>query len=68
MNIECPAQAEERLIHFVSKDAMDIDGFGRETVSTFYSEGWLETIPDIYTLDFEKIATLEGWKEKVLIN
>lgn len=60
MNIECPAQAEERLIHFVSKDAMDIDGFGRETVSTFYSEGWLETIPDIYTLDFEK---LQRWKD-----
>ena len=64
VNIECPAQAEERLIHFVSKDAMDIDGFGRETVSTFSNEGWLETIPDIYALDFEKIAALEGWKEK----
>lgn len=64
VNIECPAQSEERLIHFVSKDAMDIDGFGRETVSSFYSEGWLKTIPDIYALDFEKIAALEGWKEK----
>ena len=34
-NIECPAQAEERLIHFVSKGAMDMDGLGRETVIDF---------------------------------
>ena len=64
VNAECEAQAEERLIHFVSKDAMDIDGFGRETVSSFYAAGLLRSIPDIYKLDFEKIGQLEGWKEK----
>ncbi|MFN3939324.1 MAG: NAD-dependent DNA ligase LigA [Chitinophagales bacterium] len=64
INIECPAQAEERLIHFVSKEAMDIDGFGRETVSEFYQRGWLRSIQDIYTLNFNEVLQLEGWKEK----
>ncbi len=70
VNAECPAQAEERLIHFVSKDAMDIDGFGRETVSEFYNNTDLnfKTIPDIYKLDFTEIAKLEGWKSKSISN
>ncbi|MCB9020364.1 MAG: NAD-dependent DNA ligase LigA [Chitinophagales bacterium] len=63
-NIECPAQAEERLIHFVSKGAMDMDGLGRETVIDFFRRGWLKTIPDIYRLPYEEILALEGWKEK----
>lgn len=63
-NMECPAQVEEKLIHFVSKEAMDIDGFGRETVSEFYKQGWLQSIQDIYTLKPENILALEGWKEK----
>ena len=63
-NIECPAQAEERLIHFVSKGAMDMDGLGRETVIDFFRRGWLKTIPDIYRLPYEEILSLEGWKEK----
>lgn len=64
INMECPAQAEEKLIHFVSKEAMNIDGFGRETVSEFYKQGWLQSIQDIYTLKPENILALEGWKEK----
>ena len=70
VNAECPAQAEERLIHFVSKDAMDIDGFGRETVNEFYNNPDLnfKTIPDIYKLDFDQIAKLEGWKAKSISN
>ena len=63
-NTECPAQAEERLIHFVSKDAMDIDVMGRETVLDFYRRGWLTTIPDIYRLPYDAILELDGWKEK----
>ena len=63
-NIECPAQAEERLIHFVSKGAIDMDGLGRETVIDFFRRGWLKTIPDIYRLPYEEILSLEGWKEK----
>lgn len=70
VNAECPAQAEERLIHFVSKDAMDIDGFGRETMIEFYNNDSIrcKKIPDIYSLDFSAIAQLEGWKEKSINN
>jgi DNA ligase (NAD+) len=64
INIECPAQTEERLIHFVSKEAMDIDGMGRETVLEFFRKGWLKGIPDIYRLPYTSIRELEGWKEK----
>jgi len=64
INIECPAQAEERLIHFVSKGAMDIDGMGRETVLDFYRRGWLSSVPDIYRLPYHNILELDGWKER----
>ena len=68
INAECAAQVEEKLIHFVSKEAMDIDGFGRETVSAFYQLGMLRTLPDIYHLDYTTISKLEGWKEKSIQN
>ena len=41
-NVDCPAQTEERAIHFVSKDAMDIDGCGRETVIEFIERGFVK--------------------------
>jgi DNA ligase (NAD+) len=63
-NADCPAQTEERAIHFVSKDAMDIDGCGRETVIEFIQRGFIKTIEDLYRLPYEQIVGLEGWKEK----
>ncbi len=68
INIECPAQVVERIIHFVSKDAMDIRGFGEANVRKFYEWGLLGDIPGIYTLDFEKIAQLEGFGKKSIDN
>lgn len=68
INIECPAQVVERMIHFVSKDAMDIRGFGEANVRKFYELGWLHDIPGIYKLDFEKIAALEGFGKKSIDN
>ncbi len=68
INIECPAQVVERIIHFVSKDAMDIRGFGEANVRKFYELGLLGDIPGIYTLDFEKIAQLEGFGKKSIDN
>jgi DNA ligase (NAD+) len=47
---------------------MDIDGFGRETISEFFKLNIIDSIPDIYHLDFDKIKTLEGWKEKSIQN
>ena len=68
VNIECPAQVVERIIHFVSKDAMDMRGFGEANVRKFYELGWLKDIPGIYTLDFNKIGELEGFGERSISN
>ncbi len=68
INIECPAQVVEKIIHFVSKDALDIRSFGEANVRKFYELGLLKDIPGIYTLDFGKIVTLEGFKEKSITN
>jgi DNA ligase (NAD+) len=64
INIECPAQVVEKIIHFVSKDAMDIRGFGDANVRKFFELGLLKDIPGIYTLDFSQIAGLEGFGQK----
>lgn len=68
INIECPAQVVERIIHFVSKDAMDIRGFGEANVRKFYELGILHDIPGIYELDFDKIGTMEGFGKKSIEN
>ena len=68
INIECEAQVVEKMIHFVSKDAMDIKSFGEANVRKFYELGLLKDIPGMYTLDFEKIGGLEGFGKKSLEN
>jgi len=68
INIECPAQVVERIIHFVSKDAMDIRGFGDANVRKFYELGLLTDIPSVYKLDFEKISGMEGFGQKSINN
>jgi DNA ligase (NAD+) len=67
-NADCPAQAEERIIHFVSKDAMDIDGLGRAIVVDFIQRQYIKTMEDIYRLPFEAILQLEGWGERSVEN
>jgi len=59
----CSAQLVERLIHFVSRTAFDIDGLGGKTIQEFYNEGWLHSPADIFKLPEreEVIATREGW-------
>jgi DNA ligase (NAD+) len=64
INIECPAQVVERIIHFVSKDAMDIRGFGEANIRKFYELGLLKDIPGIYKLNFKKIGEMEGFGER----
>jgi len=64
----CPYQLEERIIHFVSKGAMDIDGLGKDIVKKFIKLGIIKTIPDIYTLNYNAVLNLEGWKEKSVTN
>lgn len=60
----CGAQYLQRMIFHVSKDGMDIDGFGKSYVERFYELGWLKDISDIYDLNFDKIAQLEGFGKK----
>ncbi len=68
VNINCPAQVVERIIHFVSKDAMDIRSFGAANVQKFFELGFLKDVPGIYQLPFNKIAELEGFGEKSIQN
>lgn len=68
INIECPAQVVERIIHFVSKDAMDIRGFGDANVRKFYEMGLLKDIPGIYKLDFSTISEQDGFGKKSIDN
>jgi len=67
----CPAQRIERLRHFVSRVAMDIDGLGEKTIVEFFEAGWLDHGPaDIFRLKAHRsaILTREGWKEKSVDN
>jgi DNA ligase (NAD+) len=63
-NYNCEAQILQRMIHHVSKDAMDIDGFGKSYLERFYQLGWIKNIADIYRLDYDAIAKLEGFGQK----
>ena len=68
INIECEAQVVEKMIHFVSKDALDIKSFGEANVRKFYELGLLKDIPGIYELTYERIGELEGFGKKSLDN
>jgi DNA ligase (NAD+) len=68
VNSCCPAQVLEKLLHFASKDAMDIRGLGQALIEKFYTLGLLTSIPQIYQLDFSAIAQLEGFKSKSIEN
>lgn len=68
INIECPAQVVERIIHFVSKDALDIRSFGEQQVRRFYELGLLKDIPGLYKLDYEAIGQLDGFGTKSIAN
>lgn len=67
-NPACTAQIVERMIHFVSKDAMDIKSFGDANIRKFYELGLLKNIPQIYNLDFSIIGKLEGFGKKSVDN
>ncbi len=60
----CPAQSSEKIIHFVSKGALDIEGLGKDIVKRFMDEGIIKGVEDIYALDYNRILKLDGWKDK----
>lgn len=67
-NCTCGEQDLQKMIFHVSKEAMDIDGFGKSYVEKFYQLGWLKDISDLYNLDYEKISALEGFGQKSVDN
>ncbi len=69
-NSACPKKNIESLIHFASRNAMNIDGLGDEIIEDFYNEGLLKTIPDFYNLKNyrENITELEGYGAKKVSN
>ncbi|ASM72487.1 DNA ligase [Pseudosulfitobacter pseudonitzschiae] len=70
----CPAQAVEKLKHFVSRSAFDIDGLGAKQVEQFHADGWIAEPADIFTLrdrygsGMQQLKNREGWGEKSATN
>lgn len=70
INKECPARHIEGLIHFVSRDAMNVDGLGERIIEDFYNMGYIRNFTDIYKLSSKKeeLMELEGFGEKSVNN
>lgn len=68
LNPNCPAQLKEGLIHFVSRDAMNIDGVGEKVVENLFREGLVSSIDDLYRLTKEQLLPLERMGEKSVTN
>ncbi|HTW06537.1 MAG TPA: NAD-dependent DNA ligase LigA, partial [Acidimicrobiales bacterium] len=68
INVECPGQQVQRISHFASRGAMDIEGLGERTVALFCREGLLADVADIYSLDFERARSFDGFGALSLSN
>lgn len=66
INQDCPARVVESIIHFASRDAMNIDTLGDKRIEFFHQQAWLNNVEDIYTLEKKRdlILACEGYKEK----
>ncbi|MCM3217471.1 NAD-dependent DNA ligase LigA [Niallia taxi] len=68
INPKCPAQIREGLIHFVSRNAMNIDGLGERVVSQLFQEKLIEDVADLYKLTYDQLISLERMGEKSVTN
>lgn len=70
LNKECPSRKIEGIIHYCSRDAMDIEGLGSAVVEELFAEGFIKDIPDLYDLyqHIEEIKELDGWGDKAVNN
>ena len=70
VNPSCPAKQIEAIIHFASKDAMDIEGMGEKVVEQFFNQGFFTNIAEIYSLmdHRDDIISLDGWQSKSIDN
>ena len=64
LNSECDAQIYRAIIHFASRECMDIDGMGEAVVETLISKGYIKDVADIYYLKYDDIKTLDRYGEK----
>ena len=64
INPYCPAQHLQKMIYFVGKSGLDLEGLGKKNIERLIREGLVRTIPDFFRLDAEKLANLDGWGEK----
>ncbi|MCB9432589.1 MAG: NAD-dependent DNA ligase LigA [Ardenticatenaceae bacterium] len=67
-NLSCPEQLVRRVEYFVSRGAMDVDGFGSQTAVLLAEKGLIHDIADIYYLERDTLLTLEGFKDKKVDN
>ena len=67
-NIACPAQTFERILHFASRGAMDIEGMGEATVNELLSRGFIKDVGDIFYLKPDHLLELPGFKDKSVDN
>lgn len=67
-NAACEAQVLARMVFHTSKHAMDVEGLGESTIERFYKLGWLHSIADLYQIDYEAVAQLDGFGEKSAAN
>jgi DNA ligase (NAD+) len=63
-SFECPAQLAGRIVHFASRDALDIEGLGDETSKLFVAEGLVRQLPDLFEIRPEQLVMLEGFAQK----
>jgi DNA ligase (NAD+) len=68
VNLNCDAQVAERIMHFASKDAMDIRGLGDANIRKFYDLKLLKNIIGIYELPFDQLSGMEGFGQKSIDN
>ena len=64
ININCPAQVQQRIGHFASKGAMNIEGLGEKIVERLFSEGLVKSLADLYTLKMDDLLKLEKFTDK----
>lgn len=63
-DLGCPPQITGRIIHFISRKAMNIDGIGPETIEQLFQKGWIKNSADLYQLSFEQIVKMDRMGEK----
>ena len=67
-NINCPAQIQRRIEHFVSRKAMDIEGLGEALIAKLLENGIIRKLEDVYQIDYQKVLTLENQGERSVYN